>query len=945
MTEQQDPLVGALVGGRYRIERRVGMGGMGTVYLAAQQSLGRSVALKVLRGELVCDPIAVERFKNEAKLIAQLNHPHIVGIHDFGSTDEGVLGGGGLYIAMEFLPGKTLAETVRAGGPLPWQRTVSIVRDVARALSAAHRRGVVHRDLKPENILLIEAEGLSDFVKVLDFGIAKLVRGHEVQGDELKGNLTGTGLVPGTPGYIAPEQITGSSDDARSDLYALGVTWFEMLTGRRPFEAPSAMKIFLAQLEQQAPRVSSAHPGVSLPPALDDLLGSLLEREPERRPASAEELLSSLREIPELAGAMAASHVETPVAGSLTLDVIDTVDALPPDEPTLPAVTTPAALQGVPPARADAARAVTSRSGTPSTGTSPSGHFVSDEEMRLRARKWRLRWAAAGTVIVLLVAVIIAGWGEGRFGALLDERMPLPVVSSDDNVRIELTNAIEAFYDGELDVANRAVEKVLRASPDEPGALLLKIALSGRMEDELAQVKAMTRLRELVDAGLPKSCQQEAGLLEAVVRSVKASAAGLRKTWSGCASCQKTGLGNLIFAGFFADRFAYDADAGMKAAQAAHRLLPRAALPFADEARFHLRGSAGDGASSALAVVERGLAINPESPLLHQVKAEAQLALGRYTDAARELRISLSMSSSPEADALLAQTLLLLDDEEGRRDVIEAALRRSTPHARATLAMHHGAVLVGAGRMKEAVGFYGAGIEAAVKSGTPADLAAAAQLALDALRAADAAHVAGELHSIRSAAERLLRHISLPRVQADVMKWVLHLVDGALAADRGDVQEANERLEQLKGAASELMPPQAHDGIVGYLTYRVYLADDAKLDEAERAADFLGHPCSVQEAKARVAAARGDEALARRRWQQLVAREGLCRLHSYGGVHTLNARAELIALDAKAGKLDDARAGLARLREVYPRADEDLPALVLARTAVGELAKAPAAAP
>lgn len=903
MTDPRDPLLGTEIAGRYLIEKRLGMGGMGAVYLAAQQSLGRGVALKVLRGELVSDPVAVERFKNEAKVIAQLGHPHVVGIHDFGTTDDGVL-----FIAMEYLPGLTLAETVRKEGPLPWQRTVPIIRDVARALSAAHRRGVVHRDLKPENILLIEAEGLSDFVKVLDFGIAKLVRGHEMQG-----NLTGTGLVPGTPGYIAPEQITGSADDPRSDLYALGVTWFEMLTARRPFEAESAMKIFLAQLEGSAPRLSVAHPDVEIPSAVDDLLLSLLEREPDARPASAEELLSRLRESAECCAVLDASHVHTPAAGSLT---VDHVDALQPDEPTLPALTTP--LLPVP------------RVGTPSTGTTSAGRLVTREEERAIARKWGRRWAAAGALVCLVIGLLVAaGWEGGRLLHLLEERMPLELTSDDHTVRIEMTNALEAFYDGELDVANRAVDKVLRSSSEEPGGLVLKIAISGRMDDKFAQTAALARLGKLLQKGLPVRRDDDEALVRAVVRSARGTYDDVGRAWRECAECRETGLGNLLFSGFFAARFSHDAASGLEAAEAAIAALPRAALPVADKARFLLKRGAGGSAEESLAVVQKGLETNRGSPLLHQVKAEALLALGRYREAEKELRAALSMSVSPEADALLAQTLLLLGDENGRRGVIEAALRRSTPRAQASLAIHHGGALVGAGRLKDALALYSDAITTARESGTPADLAAASFVALDAMRAADAAHVVEQLDGIKVAAEGLLKHINLPRDQADVLKWVLHLVEGARAADEGDLATAEQKLTQLRAASSELLPPQAHNGIVGYLTYRVYLAQKQMLDEAGRAAELLGHPCSVLEAQARVAKARGNAALERERWQLVVEREGVCRLQSYGGVHSLNARAALVSLDAKAGNVAAAKEGVAEVRARYPQADADLPAMRL----------------
>ncbi len=287
MSEAIDPLLSTVVAGRYRIVRRLGCGGMGAVYAAEQAPLGREVALKVLRPEFARDPVAVERFKREAQLIAALHHPHIVNIHDFGADDDGTL-----FIAMELLPGEDLSSRLRRTGPLSWDAALVIVEQIARALAGAHAKGVVHRDLKPANVLLLDVDGARAFVKVVDFGVAKLMRAD--RNEDGAPRITGDGFVPGTPGYIAPENIAGGDgDDPRSDLYSLGVTWFELLTGSTPFVGDSAMQILLQQLHGEPPRPSDLA-RLSLPAAGEALLVRLLAREPSMRPASATTLLAEL---------------------------------------------------------------------------------------------------------------------------------------------------------------------------------------------------------------------------------------------------------------------------------------------------------------------------------------------------------------------------------------------------------------------------------------------------------------------------------------------------------------------------------------------------------------------------------------------------------------------------------------------------------------------------
>ena len=266
--------------GRYRIERVLGRGGMGTVYLARQAALDRDVALKVISVDQgVLAEQAVARFEQEMRATARIEHPNTVRLYDSGST------GRGLYLAMEYLPGRTLRALLDAEGPLPPARAARIAQQIARALAAAHRERIVHRDLKPENVMLLDHFGEPDFVKVLDFGIARFL-------DAQTARMTQTGAVLGTPAYMSPEQAQGQEVDARADLYALGVILYEMLGGRAPLLRDTALSTLMAHVTETPRPLGEVAPGV--PPALASLVMALLEKSPERRPSDAAALSTAL---------------------------------------------------------------------------------------------------------------------------------------------------------------------------------------------------------------------------------------------------------------------------------------------------------------------------------------------------------------------------------------------------------------------------------------------------------------------------------------------------------------------------------------------------------------------------------------------------------------------------------------------------------------------------
>jgi eukaryotic-like serine/threonine-protein kinase len=224
-------LVGRILGGRYQLNEFIGSGGMGEIYRARRTHIGDTVAVKVLRADVVSNEKTRQRFYREARAAAMLHHPNAVVIHDFGEDTDGLA-----YIVMELLVGRSLRQTLAEEGALDPLRTYGIVRQACAALEAGHRSGIVHRDVKPDNIILLSHDEDHDHVKILDFGIAKL-RDKALDTLSVENNLTNVGTVIGTPNYMSPEQCQGEEADARSDLYSLGVVMYEMLTGVMPFIA------------------------------------------------------------------------------------------------------------------------------------------------------------------------------------------------------------------------------------------------------------------------------------------------------------------------------------------------------------------------------------------------------------------------------------------------------------------------------------------------------------------------------------------------------------------------------------------------------------------------------------------------------------------------------------------------------------------------------------
>jgi serine/threonine protein kinase len=285
MVERIDPLMGSVLDRQYRIDFRLASGGFGSIYRATHVESGQQYALKVLHGELATsDARVIARFRREHSTLVQLKNQHTVQAYDFGEAPDG-----SLYFAMELLDGESLYEIFRSKGPLPWQRVAAIGRMVCSSLGEAHALGIVHRDLKPANIHLEHRHGNPDFVKVLDFGIAKINRGPGVMPEsELDATeLTQAGQMIGTFDYMAPEQMVGGQCTGVTDIYTLGVVLYEMVCGRRPFSDATSPTAMLAALLTQAPP-SLDTPGVPL--EFENILMRCLEREPQNRYETVEEL-------------------------------------------------------------------------------------------------------------------------------------------------------------------------------------------------------------------------------------------------------------------------------------------------------------------------------------------------------------------------------------------------------------------------------------------------------------------------------------------------------------------------------------------------------------------------------------------------------------------------------------------------------------------------------
>ncbi len=276
---------------RFKVEAKIGEGGFGAVYRGTQLATNRKVALKLLHPEMTKDENLVSRFRREGMVLCNLRDAHTITTYDFDQTPDGTL-----YIAMELLEGKSLHQVFHEQAPLEWKRMFKILTEMCSSLAEAHAQGIVHRDLKPENVYLESRPGNPEFVKILDFGIAKVMKGDSI--DPQSPQLTATGQTLGTLEYMSPEQLMGKPLDGRSDVYALGVLAYEMMTGRLPFpDAKGPAGLITAQLKQTPQPPSVANPKAALPAAADRVILKCLEKDKNNRYADVTALAAALQEV------------------------------------------------------------------------------------------------------------------------------------------------------------------------------------------------------------------------------------------------------------------------------------------------------------------------------------------------------------------------------------------------------------------------------------------------------------------------------------------------------------------------------------------------------------------------------------------------------------------------------------------------------------------------
>ena len=384
---EYDRLVGQTLGGRYYVEKKIGEGGMGVVFAARHAVIERPLAIKVLKREVMRDTATIRRFIQEAKAASRIGHPNIVDVTDFDTTPDGLT-----YSVMEYIAGITLGHAIRHNAPFPPYRAIRVAAQIARALGAAHDHGIVHRDLKPENVFLIDRDGRPDFVKIVDFGIAKV---SPVEGSKgpLEPRLTRAGSVFGTPEYMAPEQAAGRGDtDGRVDIYALGIIMYEMLTGKVPHRGDTTVRTLAMQMLDPIEPLTKARPDLQIPPALDAVVMHALAKKREDRYQKMSELLAALEQVQK-------EILPPPASYSATGSPVYQLSALPPGA-DLPATSPPVPVAhgapevsptGSPRSKSPTNRRLKDEPEFVTRGDKPTfDHVFTDELQVAPARRWPL---------------------------------------------------------------------------------------------------------------------------------------------------------------------------------------------------------------------------------------------------------------------------------------------------------------------------------------------------------------------------------------------------------------------------------------------------------------------------------------------------------------------------------------------------------------------------
>jgi serine/threonine protein kinase len=438
VAQTDDPMIGTVIAGRYRVDSRLGEGGMGAVYLVEHTLMRKKLALKVLHREMCSQTEIVARFEREAMAAAHIDHPNVAGATDFGKLEDG-----SFYLVLEYVEGTSL-RTLIDKGPLAAPRAVHVTVQILAALRRAHELGIVHRDLKPENILLFEKDGDPDFVKVLDFGIARVPIGSLISGGDSGPSLTRAGMVYGTPEYMAPEQALGQNVDGRSDIYGTGVMLFEMLTGRRPYDNKDKVALLGQHVAGAIPSLRERAPTLMLPIELEQVVTKLLSKSPSDRYADAAEAMQALLDVPLEGGVLIASSRTPSRRGFEQSGSFRTGNSGPViiHSEAVPALTQERAFQ----------TAETQRPPAP------------DSTPPLRRRPMGMIVAVAGVAVVLIVAAIFYVRGKGK--ANDDESDPRRPVATATASNSGSTPLMPALTPDELkDQANKALARADGGDP------------------------------------------------------------------------------------------------------------------------------------------------------------------------------------------------------------------------------------------------------------------------------------------------------------------------------------------------------------------------------------------------------------------------------------------------------------------------------------------------
>ncbi|QDG52770.1 hypothetical protein FIV42_19085 [Persicimonas caeni] len=454
-----EKLIGKTIGGRYLVEKCIGKGGMGVVYLASQKALDRKVVIKVLPSSFVDDEEALGRFEREAVGMSRLQHPHVVAIYDFGHEDDHA------YICMEYVDGETLSRRIKRDGPLDVETFAPIAGQILKGIGEAHSLGLVHRDIKPSNIMLTERHGQENYAKILDFGLAKLVKGSQ--------NVTKEQALVGSTAFMAPEQIMGNDIDQRVDVYALGVLFYYMLSAEKPFQSDDDITVLYQHVHNPPPPLADKLPeGHRVPAEVIGLIERMLAKEPEDRPTNAAMIHD------ELADIMATTSLQIPWnTGEF------------------------GSLSGSSPIEDPSDRLGRGRFQTPmgqaSPGTSPSGlhqpgsgtqfdtrpsqaTFITNEQM-LELQKQSTR----RTLIIGMVAMLVVAGGLAAF-LLLRDTGP-----SVEDVQGELAKAERLVDEGKFGQAASVLE-LLQSDLEHHPSLKSRYAAS---QDKLAVARLMSEAK------------------------------------------------------------------------------------------------------------------------------------------------------------------------------------------------------------------------------------------------------------------------------------------------------------------------------------------------------------------------------------------------------------------------------------------------------------------